>query len=133
RREEPEQGGHVPGGQGPRRLRRPHPPAQLDPGRQEARPRPRSRPDGTRRLRDPHRPEEDLLAEREPHSTIYDVPMPYGQFFDGGQAFQSVGVSMWNPPGSHGCVNMTENDAKKYWSLLKNGDEVYVYGRKPGT
>jgi len=28
---------------------------------------------------------------------------------------------------------MTENDAKKYWSLLKNGDEVYVYGRKPGT
>ncbi|MFD5750124.1 L,D-transpeptidase family protein [Streptomyces sp. NPDC127033] len=66
-------------------------------------------------------------------SSIYDVPMPYSQFFDGGQAFHSVGVSMWNPPGSHGCVNMTKTDATKYWSLLKKGDEVYVYGRKPGT
>jgi len=59
--------------------------------------------------------------------------MPYSQFFDGGQAFHSVGLSMWNPPGSHGCVNMTPATAKKYWSLLKNGDDVYVYGRKPGT
>ena len=54
-------------------------------------------------------------------SSIYNVPMPYAQFFDGGQAFHSVGVSMWNPPGSHGCINMTKTDAKKYWSLLKNG------------
>ena len=37
------------------------------------------------------------------------------------------------PPGSHGCVNMRSGDAKKYWSLLRNGDDVYVYGRKPGT
>jgi lipoprotein-anchoring transpeptidase ErfK/SrfK len=59
--------------------------------------------------------------------------MPYSQFFDGGQAFHSVGLSMWNPPGSHGCVNMTTTDAKKYWSLLKVGDDVFVYGRKPGT
>lgn len=27
-------------------------------------------------------------------SSIYNVPMPYAQFFDGGQAFHSVGVSM---------------------------------------
>ncbi|MEU9338826.1 L,D-transpeptidase [Streptomyces sp. NPDC048290] len=66
-------------------------------------------------------------------SSIYNVPMPYAQFFDGGQAFHSASVSMWNPPGSRGCVNMTKTAAKKYWSLLKNGDEVYVYGRKPGT
>jgi hypothetical protein len=66
-------------------------------------------------------------------SSIYHVAMPYSQFFDGGEAFHSVGVSMWNPPGSHGCVNMTKKDAKKYWSLLRNGDDVYVYGRKPGT
>mgnify|MGYP001545627900 CR=1 FL=1 len=66
-------------------------------------------------------------------SSIYHVAMPYSQFFDGGQAFHSVGLSMWNPPGSHGCVNMTTTDAKKYWSLLKTGDDVYVYGRKPGT
>ncbi|MFI9155345.1 L,D-transpeptidase family protein [Streptomyces sp. NPDC053367] len=66
-------------------------------------------------------------------SSIYNVPMPYSQFFDGGQAFHSVNLSMWNPPGSHGCVNMTTTTAKKYWSLLRNGDDVYVYGRKPGT
>ncbi|MEV4971282.1 L,D-transpeptidase [Streptomyces scopuliridis] len=66
-------------------------------------------------------------------STIYDVPMPYSQFFDGGQAFHQANLSMWNPPGSHGCVNMTKTAAVKYWSLLRNGDDVYVYGRKPGT
>ncbi|MGC5410628.1 L,D-transpeptidase [Streptomyces sp. DT225] len=66
-------------------------------------------------------------------SSIYHVAMPYSQFFDGGQAFHAVGVKMWNPPGSHGCVNMRTSDAKSYWNLLKNGDDVYVYGRKPGT
>ncbi|WP_299533048.1 L,D-transpeptidase [uncultured Streptomyces sp.] len=66
-------------------------------------------------------------------STLYDVWMPYSQFFDGGQAFHSVTKSMYNPPGSGGCVNMRPADAKAYWKLLKNGDDVYVYGRKPGT
>ncbi|MEV3872656.1 L,D-transpeptidase [Streptomyces sp. NPDC049906] len=67
------------------------------------------------------------------HSTLYDVPMPYAQFFDGGQAFHAAGVSMWNPPGSRGCVNMRKGDAKTYWSHLRSGDDVFVYGRKPGT
>ncbi|WP_251022996.1 L,D-transpeptidase [Streptomyces sp. ISL-10] len=66
-------------------------------------------------------------------STIYHVRMPYAQFFDGGQAFHSTTKSMWNPPGSGGCVNIRAADAKAYWNLLKNGDDVYVYGRKPGT
>ncbi|WP_411082006.1 L,D-transpeptidase family protein [Streptomyces sp. cmx-18-6] len=66
-------------------------------------------------------------------STIYKVWMPHAQFFDGGQAFHSVTKSMYNPPGSGGCVNMRPADAKAYWKLLKNGDDVYVYGRKPGT
>ncbi|MDX3763311.1 L,D-transpeptidase family protein [Streptomyces sp. AK02-04a] len=66
-------------------------------------------------------------------STLYNVPMPYSQFFDGGQAFHSVNLSVWSPPGSRGCVNMTRKDAKRYWSLLRTGDDVYVYGRKPGT
>ncbi|MEV4434839.1 L,D-transpeptidase [Streptomyces sp. NPDC049555] len=66
-------------------------------------------------------------------STIYKVRMPYSQFFDGGQAFHSIDGSVWSAPGSHGCVNMRRADAKTYWSLLKNGDDVYVYGRKPGT
>ncbi|MER5890880.1 L,D-transpeptidase [Streptomyces sp. NPDC001941] len=66
-------------------------------------------------------------------SSLYNVSMPYSQFFDGGQAFHSVTKSMWNPPGSAGCVNMRVADAKAYWSLLRNGDDVFVYGRKPGT
>ncbi|WP_437112314.1 L,D-transpeptidase family protein [Streptomyces cinnamoneus] len=66
-------------------------------------------------------------------STIYKVRMPYSQFFDGGQAFHAIDGSVWSAPGSHGCVNMRTADAKSYWSLLKNGDDVYVYGRKPGT
>ncbi len=66
-------------------------------------------------------------------STLYNVAMPYSQFFDGGQAFHSTTKSMWNPPGSGGCVNMTPADAKAYWNLLRNGDDVHVYGRKPGT
>ncbi|MFD9293354.1 L,D-transpeptidase family protein [Streptomyces sp. NPDC060030] len=66
-------------------------------------------------------------------STLYDVSMPYAQFFDGGQAFHSVTKSMYNNPGSAGCVNMRPGDAKSYWNLLKNGDDVHVYGRKPGT
>lgn len=66
-------------------------------------------------------------------STLYNVRMPYSQFFDRGQAFHSTTKSMYNPPGSGGCVNMRPADAKAYWNLLRNGDDVYVYGRKPGT
>ncbi|MFD3515273.1 L,D-transpeptidase family protein [Streptomyces sp. NPDC058657] len=67
------------------------------------------------------------------YSTLYHVRMPYAQFFDGGIAFHSAGVSMWNPPGSRGCVNMRTADAKSYWGLLKKGSSVFVYGRKAGT
>ncbi|CAL9304146.1 hypothetical protein SUDANB25_03758 [Streptomyces sp. SudanB25_2051] len=66
-------------------------------------------------------------------STIYKVWMPHSQFFDGGQAFHATNKSMYNPPGSGGCVNMRPNDAKAYWNMLRNGDDVFVYGRKPGT
>ncbi|MER0243895.1 L,D-transpeptidase [Streptomyces sp. HSW2009] len=66
-------------------------------------------------------------------STLYHVRMPYSQFFDGGQAFHSISGNVWSAPGSHGCINMRTADAKKYWSLLRNGDDTFVYGRKPGT
>jgi lipoprotein-anchoring transpeptidase ErfK/SrfK len=67
------------------------------------------------------------------YSTIYHVPMPYAQFFSGGQAFHAISGDIYSAPGSHGCVNMTTPDARKLWSLLRNNDDVYVYGRKPGT
>ena len=67
-------------------------------------------------------------------STIYDVAMPYSQFFSGGEAFHGLnGESMSTPPGSHGCVNMNTWDARTLWGILKKGDPVKIFGRKPGT
>jgi lipoprotein-anchoring transpeptidase ErfK/SrfK len=67
------------------------------------------------------------------YSTLYNVAMPYSQFFDGGQAFHAVAIALSTPPGSHGCVNMTNRDAKALWGVLKLHDYVYVWGKRPGT
>ncbi|MEV0177817.1 L,D-transpeptidase family protein [Streptomyces sp. NPDC050625] len=66
-------------------------------------------------------------------STLYNQPMPYAQFFDGGQAFHAVYGSIYTTVGSWGCVNLTLPDARKLWDVLKKGDRVYVWGRRPGT
>ncbi|UXY29346.1 L,D-transpeptidase family protein [Streptomyces sp. HUAS TT20] len=66
-------------------------------------------------------------------STLYNQPMPYAQFFDGGQAFHAVYGSIYTTVGSWGCVNLTLPDARKLWNVLKKGDRVYVWGRRPGT
>ncbi|MCD0481951.1 L,D-transpeptidase [Streptacidiphilus sp. ASG 303] len=67
------------------------------------------------------------------YSTLYHVAMPYSQFFDGGQAFHGVSIPISQPPGSHGCVNMTNGDARRLWGVLKLHDYVYVWGKRPGT
>ncbi|MEU0003169.1 L,D-transpeptidase [Streptomyces sp. NPDC006314] len=66
-------------------------------------------------------------------STLYGQPMPYAQFFDGGQAFHAVYGSIFTTVGSYGCVNLKLADARKLWGVLKKGDHVYVWGRRPGT
>ncbi|MEV6052805.1 L,D-transpeptidase family protein [Streptomyces sp. NPDC052107] len=66
-------------------------------------------------------------------STLYDQPMPYAQFFDGGEAFHAVYGSIYTTVGSYGCVNLKLGDARTLWDVLKNGDHVYVWGRRPGT
>ncbi|MEV0320071.1 L,D-transpeptidase family protein [Streptomyces sp. NPDC050658] len=66
-------------------------------------------------------------------SSIYDTPMPYSQFFSGGQAFHGIYGNIYNPPGSRGCVNLRISDAKALWRMLGKGDRVYVWGRRPGT
>ncbi len=73
------------------------------------------------------------LRDKDHMSTLYDVRMPYSQFFDGGEAFHAIAGSVYSPPGSHGCVNMRVRDAKAYWQRLRTGDAVFIYGRKPGT
>ncbi|MEU9283324.1 L,D-transpeptidase family protein [Streptomyces sp. NPDC048275] len=66
-------------------------------------------------------------------STLYNNPMPYSQFFSGGQAFHAIYGSIYNPNGSWGCVNLRLADARSLWSVLKKNDRVYVWGRRAGT
>jgi hypothetical protein len=66
-------------------------------------------------------------------STLYNNPMPYAQFFSGGQAFHAVYGSIYTTVGSMGCVNLRLADARKLWDVLKKGDRVYVWGRRPGS
>ncbi|MEU9305002.1 L,D-transpeptidase family protein [Streptomyces sp. NPDC048269] len=67
-------------------------------------------------------------------STLYaDSPMPYSQFFDGGQALHGRTGYLYAHGGSAGCVNLTVADAERLWNLLDEGDAVYVWGTKPGT
>lgn len=66
-------------------------------------------------------------------SSLYDSPMPYSQFFDGGQALHGHPGSLFDGGGSAGCVNLSMKDAEALWKLLKVDDRVYVWGTKPGT
>ncbi|MGW5865961.1 L,D-transpeptidase family protein [Streptomyces sp. NPDC055239] len=66
-------------------------------------------------------------------SSIYETPMPYSQFFNGGQAFHGIYGNIYSPPGSRGCVNMRVDDARALWKTLRKGDRVYAWGSKPGT
>ncbi|SCE25105.1 L,D-transpeptidase catalytic domain [Streptomyces sp. SolWspMP-5a-2] len=66
-------------------------------------------------------------------STLYNSPMPYAQFFSGGQAFHAVYGSIHTTVGSWGCVNLRLPDARKLWGVLKKNDRVYVWGRRPGA
>lgn len=66
-------------------------------------------------------------------SSIYETPMPYSQFFNGGQAFHGIYGNIHNPAGSHGCVNLRIADARALWKTLHKGDRVYAWGSRPGT
>ncbi|EGX59499.1 hypothetical protein SZN_12238 [Streptomyces zinciresistens K42] len=69
--------------------------------------------------------------DRDHVSSLYNSPMPYSQFFSGGQAFHGVYGSIYTTVGSMGCVNMRLDHARTLWGLLKNEDRVYVWGRRP--
>ncbi|MFF9075864.1 L,D-transpeptidase [Streptomyces sp. NPDC014872] len=71
---------------------------------------------------------------RDDHSELYDdAPMPYAQYFDGGQAIHARYDDLFDGGGSAGCVNLRLEHAKTLWDRLGIGDQVYVRGRKPGT
>lgn len=66
-------------------------------------------------------------------STLYNSPMTFSQYFSGGQAIHGVYNNLYEGPGSHGCVNLRHADAKRLWTVLQQGDAVYVWGAKPGS
>ena len=64
-------------------------------------------------------------------STTFDsAPMPYSQFFHGGQALHGSRLMMDPYVGhSHGCVNFWTEDAQQLWSLTSTHTLwVHVYG-----
>ena len=63
-------------------------------------------------------------------SGLYGSPMPWSQFFSGGQAFHGSSLMM-NPfvGHSHGCVNMYNEDARQLWRITHRVNlNVHVYG-----
>ncbi|MFE5819703.1 L,D-transpeptidase family protein [Streptomyces sp. NPDC056479] len=64
-------------------------------------------------------------------SSLYNSPMPYSQFFSGGQAFHGIYGNVFTGVGSMGCVNLRIGDARRLWGLLKKNDRVFVWGHKP--
>jgi peptidoglycan hydrolase-like protein with peptidoglycan-binding domain len=70
------------------------------------------------------------LRDKNHISTIYGTPMPYSQFFNGGQALHGSPFMM-DPfvDHSHGCVNMYIEDARQLWSMTSTKRlYVSVYG-----
>ena len=63
-------------------------------------------------------------------SSVYDTPMPYSQFFSGGQALHGSRLMMDPFVGhSHGCVNFWTEDAQQLWNLTSTVKlHVHVYG-----
>lgn len=55
-------------------------------------------------------------------SSIFDVPMPYSVFFNGGDAFHEGSLAQ----SSHGCVHLSQRDAATFYRTLRVGDEVQV-------
>lgn len=67
-------------------------------------------------------------------STPYKVWLPYWQQFWNGDGFHETTTYIHNMSiGSHGCVNLLHVDAQKYYSTLKYGSKVKLYGKRPGT
>ncbi len=63
-------------------------------------------------------------------SNLFGTPMPYSQFFSGGEALHGSRIMMDPYKGhSHGCVNMYVEDARQLWSLTHDRRlQVHVYG-----
>lgn len=68
-------------------------------------------------------------------SKKYEVPMPYPLFFDNGRAIHATSFvtirsySKWlglNGVGTHGCVGVSESDAKWFYNWASDGTIISV-------
>lgn len=67
---------------------------------------------------------------RDHHSTLYDSPMPFAMFFDGGQAvhYSADFAARGYAGASHGCVNVRDHTGIKWlFDQVRTGDTVIVY------
>jgi lipoprotein-anchoring transpeptidase ErfK/SrfK len=55
-------------------------------------------------------------------SSIFNAPMPYSVFFNGGIAFHQGDIRLQ----SHGCIRMNNDAARKFFGTLGRGDVVQV-------
>lgn len=72
-----------------------------------------------------------FLRDKDHVSSIYGTPMPYSQFFSGGQAFHGSAFMM-DPWKGHsgGCVNMYIEDARQLWSMTSDKKlRVHIRGQ----
>jgi len=62
------------------------------------------------------------FKNRDHVSSIFDAPMPYSVFFNGGIAFHEGSLS----ERSHGCIHLSRTAAREYFGALDPGDVVEV-------
>ena len=70
------------------------------------------------------------MRDKDHVSGLYGSPMPFSQFYNGGEAFHGS-PPMVNPfvDHSHGCINMYVEDARQLWYLtVPKRLDVNVYG-----
>ena len=68
-------------------------------------------------------------------SSEYGTTLPYWQRFHDDFGLHATETSFYaaSDGGSHGCVNLLDEDASKVYDLTKVGTDVHVFGRKTGV
>ena len=62
------------------------------------------------------------FRNRDHVSSIYDAPMPFSVFFNGGIAFHQGSLR----EQSHGCIHLSRDAAREFFDVLRRGDLVQV-------
>lgn len=71
----------------------------------------------------------DIYWKHKDHvSSVFGSPMPYSMFFYGGQAIHGSTFAL---PGSHGCINVTMDDARRLWNKSPTGTPFSSWGERP--